>query len=144
MSSVFVLTESISFRMSTWFSTFIISMFIRKIINKMNCYKILYMSLCIKYICKTGHSVYNSSRLGSVMVSVLAIRPKIEQVQTQPRWWTFKSHKNPHNIFLQRGRKARGPRHKILRHVKELYKYEKNILYTKPIISFAHILLISY
>jgi hypothetical protein len=56
------------------------------------------------------------SRLGGVMVSVLATGPKVRGLT--PGQEIVKGYKNPQHAFLQRGSKAQGPCRKILRHVK--------------------------
>jgi hypothetical protein len=47
-----------------------------------------------------------SSRLGGVVVSVLATGPKRSRVRTQKRLWIFKGYKNPQHAFLRMESKA--------------------------------------
>jgi hypothetical protein len=51
------------------------------------------------HISETAHS-----RLGGVVVSVLATRPKVCGFKTQPRLWIFKGDKNPQHTFLSDGK----------------------------------------
>jgi hypothetical protein len=55
-------------------------------------------------IIKASHS-----RLGGVVVSVLATGPKGSEFKTRPRRWIFNGDKYPQHIFLRMGRKAGGP-----------------------------------
>jgi hypothetical protein len=48
-------------------------------------------------------SVFNDSRLGDVVVGVLATGPKCCWFKTRPRRWIFKGDKNPHHTFLSDG-----------------------------------------
>jgi hypothetical protein len=53
--------------------------------------------------------VINGGCLGGVMVSVLAIGPKVRRFRPSQVDGFFKGDKNPQHAFLQRGSKAVGP-----------------------------------
>jgi hypothetical protein len=67
------------------------------------------------------------------------------RVVTWPRQWIFKAIKISSTTPSFRGEvKPEAPCWKILQHIKELYKDERNIPYIKRIIFFAQILPICY
>jgi hypothetical protein len=66
------------------------------------------------------------SGLGGVVVSVLATGPSL-RVRTRPRWWIFMGDNNPQHTFPSDGKWSRKvPCRKILRHVKELLKSDRD------------------
>jgi hypothetical protein len=65
------------------------------------------------------------SRLGGVVVKCAYHWTQGSRVQTRPRWWIFKGDKNPQYAFLRMKVKPEVPCHKILRHVKYPFKYQR-------------------
>jgi hypothetical protein len=60
--------------------------------------------------------------LRGIMVSVLAIEPKVRGVKPGRGRWIFKGYKNPQHAFLQGEVKPSAPCRKILRHVKDPFE----------------------
>jgi hypothetical protein len=64
--------------------------------------------------------------LGGIVVCVLAIGPKIRGLKPCRRLWIFKGNKNFQHSFLRREVKPSIPCCKILWHVKETSKYQRD------------------
>jgi hypothetical protein len=88
----------------------------------------------------TAQSKKSSCRLWSAMVKVLTIGPKVRG-RGDGMFKVMKIHSTP---YFGGKIKQSAPCCKILRHVKELYDYKREISWKKSIISLAQILLICY
>jgi hypothetical protein len=64
--------------------------------------------------------------LGCVMFILLAIGPKVRGFKPGRGRWVFKGDTNPQHVFLRKGIKPSVPCRKILRHVKDRFRCERD------------------